>query len=196
MSERLLRGYKSETGQGVIAIVVSIVIFVAAGYMLYRTVSVSRAINEQAESIEGNATSINTSASSIARLVQTEAILDSILATSKPLVPSLNEIIDVAKSIDGTAVSIGNTIGGINSNARAIGGQVNSILSISRQISGDIISINNLLDATITVGREIESDSGPIENSLESAHVSTCGIGVQVLALGIAKGNLDNDPHC
>lgn len=195
MSERLLRAYKSETGQGVIAIVVSIVIFIAASYMLYRTVKVSRDINQQAESIEANATSINSSAGSIARLVQTEAILDSILSTSKPLVPSLTQIIDVAKSIEGTANSIGSSIGAINGNARAIGGQVNSILSISRQIAGDILTINNLLDATITVGNEIKSDTGPIENSLESAHISTCGIGVSV-GLGVAKGNLDNDPHC
>ena len=193
MSERLLRGYKSEAGQGVIAIVVSIAIFIGASYMLDRTVSVARAINQQAESIEGNAVSINTSASSIARLVQTEAILDSILTTSKPLVPSLNQIIDVARSIDGTAVSIGGTIGGINSNSRAIGGQVNSILSISRQISGDIITINRLLDSIIGTARNIKSDTAPIERSLASAHVSTCGIGVNV-ALGIASGGPDQ--HC
>lgn len=190
MSERLLRGYKSEAGQGVIAIVVSIVIFVAASYMLYRTVAVARAINQQAESIEGNAVSINTSASSIARLVQTEAILDSILNTSKPLVPSLNQIIDVARSIDGTAQSIGGSIGSINGNVRGIGGEVNSILSISRQISGDIITINRLLDSVIGTARNIKSDTAPIERSLASAHVSTCGIGV----LGIASGGPDE--HC
>ena len=194
MSERLLKGYKSEAGQGVIAILVSVIIFVVASYMLYRTVAVARAINQQAESIEGNATSINTAASSIARLVQTEAILDSILNTSKPLVPSLNEIIGVARSIDGTAVSIGNTIGGINSNVTAIGGQVNSILSISRQISGDISNINGILDNIIAVSRDIKSDSTPIEASLASAHTSVCGIGVQILNLGVASGGPDG--HC
>lgn len=190
MSERLLKGYKSETGQGVIAIVVSLAIFLAAGYMLYRTVSVARAINQQAESIEANATGINVATGSIARLVQTEAILESILATSEPLVPSLNQIIDVARSIDGTAVSIGSTISGINNNSRAINGQVNSIIAISRQISGDITRINDLLDSVIGTARNIKSDTAPIERSLASAHVSTCGIGV----FGIAAGGPDE--HC
>ncbi len=191
MSERLLKGYKSETGQGVIAIVVSIAIFVGASYMLYRTVKVARAINAQAESIEDNAVSINTSTNSIARLVQTEAILDSILNTAKPLVPSLNQIIDVARSIEGTAVSIGGTINGINGNSRAIGAEVNDILRISRQIGGDIVTINNQLDSVIATAREISSDTEPIEKSLDSAHISTCGIN----ALGaVASGGPDE--HC
>lgn len=194
MFQRLLKGTKGEAGQGIIAILVSVVIFVIAAVLLYRTVAISRAINKQANSIEGNAVSINTSAGSIARLVQTEAILNSIVNTSKPLVPSLNQIIDVAKSIDGTATSINGSIVSINGNAVSIGGQVNSILGISRQISGDITTINNLLDNTIGVARSIKSDTGSIEPSLFSAHVSTCGIGVNLLGLGVASGGPDQ--HC
>ena len=48
MLERLLRGSKGETGQGIIAVVVSVVIFAVAAYFLFRTVSVINAINDQA----------------------------------------------------------------------------------------------------------------------------------------------------
>jgi hypothetical protein len=71
---------------------------------------------------------------------------------------------------------------------------VNSILSISRQISGDIITINNLLDSIIGTARNISTDTDPIEESLDSAHVSTCGIGVNLLGLGVASGGPDE--HC
>ena len=183
MLERLLRGSKGETGQGIIAVVVSVVIFAVAAYFLFRTVSVTNAINDQAGRIESGAVSIDTSASSIAQLVQTERILGSILETSKPLVPSLDEIIALGTSIDGTATSINSSILSIEGNVRGIGAEITSILGITRQISSDIISINNLLDATIGVANNIKRDTGLIDVSLNSANVSVCGLGAILLGL-------------
>jgi methyl-accepting chemotaxis protein len=186
MLERFLMRSKSEAGQGIIAVVVSVVIFIVASYFLYRTVRVANNINNLAGRIEEGAVSIDTSARSISELVQTEAILDSILNTSKPLVPSLNEIINVAASIDGTATSINSSILSINNNVQGIGREITDILSTTRQIAADITSINNLLDATIAVANNIKRDTGLIEPSLNSANVSVCGIG------GIGAGVLLN----
>jgi len=186
MLERFLMRSKSEAGQGIIAIVVSVVIFLVAGYFLYRTVRVANDINTLAGSIEEGAVSIDTSTRVISELVQTEAILDSILNTSKPLVPSLNEIINVAASIDGTATSINNSINSINGNVRGIGAEITDILTTTREIATSIITINNLLDSVIGTANNIKRDTGLIEPSLNSANVSVCGIG------GIALGVLVN----
>lgn len=186
MLERLLRGSKSETGQGIIAVVVSVVIFAVSAYFLFRTVSVINAINDQAGRIESGAVSINSSALSIQNLVQTEKILGSILETSKPLVPSLDEIIALGTSIDGVATSINSSIVSINGNVQGIGREITDILSTIRVISSDIISINNLLDATLGVANNIKRDTGLIDISLNSANVSTCGLG------GILLGVLVN----
>lgn len=177
MLERLLKGYKSETGQGIIAVVVSVVIFAVSAYFLYRTVSVINAINDQAGRIESGAVSIDSSARSIAELVRTEAILESILNTSKPLVPSLNEIIALGTSIDGVATSINGSIVSINNNVRGIGAEITDILSTIRVIASDIITINNLLDATTGTANNIKRDTGLIEISLNSANTSVCGLG-------------------
>lgn len=190
MLERLLKRTRGEAGQGIIAIVVSLAIFVVASVLLYQTFDIARDINDQADRIEENALSINTSASSIAQLVRTEAILESILATSEPLVPSLDEIIGVAESIDGTATSINSTILGINSNSRNIGSKINEILGRSRTISADISQINALLDPTISALDSIDSDLARTAISLHSANVSVCGIG-QIVPLGVI---IDSQP--
>lgn len=183
MLERLLKRTRGESGQGIIAIIVSLAIFVVSAILLYQTFDIARDINAQADRIEDNALSINTSASSIAQLVRTEAILESILATSEPLVPSLDEIIGVAESIDGTATSINSTILGINSNSRNIGSEINRILGTTRTISADITQINNLLDPTISALDSIDGDLALTAISLHSANVSVCGIGA--VALGV-----------
>jgi hypothetical protein len=183
MFERLIRGARKDDGQGFIAVIVSIVVFVIAAFLLYQTVAVSLSINKKAGSIQENAVSINGSASSIARLVQTEKTLDSILTTSKPLVPSLDQIIAVGKTIDGQAVSINGSIQAIGASTRGIGGQISSITSTAKTIAGDITRINNLLDQTTGIGRQIKGDSVPIEDSLHSAEVSTCNIGIAGLVI-------------
>lgn len=193
MLERLLRGSKSETGQGIIAVVVSVVIFAVSAYFLYRTVSVINAINDQAGRIESGAVSINSSALSIQNLVQTEKILGSILETSKPLVPSLDEIIALGTSIDGVATSINSSIVSINGNVQGIGREITDILSTTRVISSDIISINNLLDATLGVANNIKRDTGLIDISLNSANVSTCGLGAILLGILV---NTSPDETC
>lgn len=193
MLERLLKKTSGEAGQGIIAIVVSLAVFVVAAILLYQTFDLARDINAQADRIEDNALSINSSTASIAQLVRTEGILDSILSTSEPLVPSLNEIIAVAESIDGTATSINNTILAINSNSRNIGSEINRILGTSRTISSDITSINNLLDPTIAALDSIDDDLEFTAVSLHSAHVSVCGIGGLVVApLGLINSMPDD----
>lgn len=193
MLERWLMGSKSETGQGIIAVVVSVVIFAVSAYFLFRTVSVINAINDQAGRIESGAVSINTSALSISQLVQTEKILGSILETSKPLVPSLNEIIALGESIDGTATSINSSILSINGNVQGIGREITDILVTTRVISSDIIAINNLLDATISVANNIKRDTGLIDPTLLSAHISVCGLAGVTLGLLV---NTAPDEHC
>lgn len=193
MLERLLRGSKSEAGQGIIAIVVSVAIFAVAAFFLLRTVQVANAINGQAGRIEAGAVSINNSTGVIAKLVQTEGTLNSIETTTRPFIGAVNQIVEVAGVIDGTAKSINSSINSINGNARSIGGQISAILSTTRVIASDIVTINNLLDRTIGTANQIKRDTGLIDISLNSANISTCGIGG--IALGIAV-NSSPDETC
>jgi methyl-accepting chemotaxis protein len=183
MLERVSRAVRHEDGQGIIAVIVSIVAFVIAAFLLYQTFAVSVSIRKKADTIEDNAVSINTSASSIARLVQTEATLASILETSKPLVPSLDKIIEVGSTIERQAVSINGSIQAIGGSVRGIGSEISTILGTTRTISGDINSINNLLDRTIDTGRAINDESDTIETSLASAEMSVCRLGLPIVPL-------------
>ncbi len=187
MFERVSRAARHEDGQGIIAVVISIVAFVIAAFLLYQTVAVAVSIRRKADTIEDNAVSINASAASIARLVQTEGTLASILETSKPLVPSLDQIIDVGSTIQGQATSINNSIQAINGSTRGIGSEISTILGTARTISGDITSINNLLDRTIPTIRDITVELSSIDESLASAETSTCNL---VLGTGAAGGCL------
>jgi hypothetical protein len=187
MFERVSRAARHEEGQGIIAVVISVVAFVIAAFLLYQTVAVAVSIRRKADTIEDNAVSINASAASIARLVQTEGTLASILETSKPLVPSLDQIIDVGSTIQGQATSINGSIQAINGSTRGIGAEISTILGTARTISGDISTINNLLDRTIGVIRDINVESDTIETSLASAETSTCNL---VLGTGSAGGCL------
>ncbi|MGQ0678645.1 MAG: hypothetical protein ACT4OM_03135 [Actinomycetota bacterium] len=193
MVERLLKGSKSECGQGIIAIVVAVAAFAVSAFFLYRTVAVANAINDQAGRIESGAVSIQGSTGIIASLVQTEAVLDSIETTTRPFNGALQQIIDIANDIDTTATSVGSSIASINSNARSIGAEITDILATTRVISSDIITINNLLDRTIATANLIKRDTGLIDISLASANVSTCGIGG--IALGIVI-NSSPDETC
>lgn len=177
MLERLLKGSKSETGQGIIAVVVSVAIFVVASFFLFRTVQVANSINDKAGRIETGATSIQGSTGVIADLVQTEAVLDSIETTTRPFEGALDQIIDVGADIDGVATTINSSILAINGNSRAIGAKINDILVTTRIISSDITAINNLLDRTISTATLIKRDTGLIDISLNSANISVCGIG-------------------
>lgn len=177
MLERLLKGTKSETGQGIIAIIVSVAIFVVAGFFLLRTVQVANEINGQAGRIESGAVSINESTGIIAQLVQTEGTLNSIETTTRPFVGAVDQIVVVAGDIDNTAKSINSSINSINGNARNIGAEVSDILSTTRVIATDIVAINNLLDRTIATANLIKRDTGLIDVSLNSANISVCGIG-------------------
>lgn len=185
MLERLLKGSKSEAGQGIIAIIVSVAIFAVAGFFLLRTVQVANDINGQAGRIEAGAVSINDSAGVIAQLVQTEGTLNSIETTTRPFVGAVDQIVVVAADIDNTAKSINSSINSINGNARRIGAEVTDILSTTRVIATDIVAINNLLDRTIGIANAIKRDTGLIDISLNSANISVCGIGGGIAVLSL-----------
>ena len=188
MYERLSRTAQQEAGQGVIAVIVSVAAFIIAAFLLYQTVAVAVSIRRKADTIEDNAISINASAASIARLVQTERTLSSILETTKPLVPSLNQIIEDGVLIERQATSINGSIPSIGGSTRGIGGQISAINGTTRTIHGDIIGINGLLDRTTAVIRDINEESGTIDTSLISAERSTCNL---VLGVGSAGGCLE-----
>ncbi len=187
MYERLSRRAKEEAGQGFIAVIVSVVAFLVAGFLLYQTVAVAVSIRRKADTIEDNAIAINANAASIARLVQTERTLASILETSKPLVPSLNQIIEVGGVIERQATSINGSIQSIHGSTRGIGSEISAINGTTRVIQGDIYTINNLLDRTTAVIRDINEESRTIDDSLVSAERSTCNL---VLGVGSAGGCL------
>lgn len=140
-------------------LVVVIVIVLAAVWGLAKTASLAKSIDRRSATIAKSGEGINLATKSIIRLDQTNAFGDSIEATAAPLVPKLDEVVQLAKSIDGTASSINGTAGAINGTAKGINGTAGSILGIGRSINDGVATINRNVDTTLDLVRKIRGDT-------------------------------------
>lgn len=178
-------GQPDERDEGgyVALLVVVLVVTVIAVVLLTRTLSHARMINAKAENIAETGRGINASTDAIMQLNFTNQYGDNIEATAAPLVPRLNTIIDIAKSINGkattitesavtingTAKTIGRSGGSINNSARGIEGNTSAIIPIANSIQGGVVTINQNVMDTIGIAEAVRSDVGNILGEARTA---------------------------
>lgn len=183
-SARTLRLEDGAAGANVIVLVIVVAVVGIATLLLNETMQTAEDINDKAGTIAESGKGINTATDSIVQLNQTNDTAGSILNTAQPLEGKLNEIVNLAGSVDGLASSILNTAGAINSTAGSINataGGINStatgILSVARAINEDVQIINERVDVTIGLAQAIKSDTGNILGQAQDAHHHAACIG-------------------
>lgn len=161
---------RDERGQGAVVLVVVILVVVAAVIMLIRTNQLASSIHSKTGAIAETGRGINTATDAILQLKTTNDLGKSILATSQPLTGQLAKVVDLAKSIDGTATSINNTAVTVNGTAKGINGTAATILSTGKSINDGVAQINRNVDTAIEIARKIKADTTNILNEANVAH--------------------------
>jgi len=159
---RRARAVGDERGQATFSLILVLVVVAIAVVLLQRTAWTAESINEKADNIASTGQGINTATAAVLKLGRTNDLAASILETAKPLEGQLNEVIRLAKSIDGLATSINGTAGAINGTARGINGTAATILNTARHINDGVAQININLDTTLALAAEIKADTGGI----------------------------------
>jgi methyl-accepting chemotaxis protein len=144
-----------QAGSAVLAnlmtVVVVIVAFSTVVVLLQRTTSTANSIDHKAKRIAKTGQGINTATDSVIQLNRTNETAASILATAQPLQGKLDQIVQLASSIDGHAGSINGTAGTINGTAHTINGTAGTINGTAKTINGtaaDIHATALTIDAT------------------------------------------------
>jgi methyl-accepting chemotaxis protein len=156
------RSAADERGQATFSLILVIIVVAIAVVLLQRTASLAESINDKAGTIARTGGGINTATAAVLKLGRTNDLAGSILDTAKPLEGQLNEVIRLARSIDGLASSINSTAGTINGTARGINGTASTILGTARHINDGVAQINTNLDTTLALAGEIKRDTGGI----------------------------------
>jgi hypothetical protein len=190
MLKRINQLAKGESGQGVIGLIVTIAAVVIAGTLVAITMATAVSIDKKAATIEESGIGINEATTSILQLRKTNATADSILETAKPLVGQIDQIIGLAKSIDGLAISINGTAGTILNTAKNINGEAADILDTAKAIRGSVTTINGGLDQALGLARAIQGDTGKIVVIADIVHTNACAIDRAV------SGSNGGDPQC
>ncbi len=159
----------TERGQATFSLLIVIVVVAIAVVLLQRTAWHAEAINKKAGTIAETGGGINTATAAVLKLGRTNDLAGSILETAKPLEGQLNEVIRLARSIDGLATSINGTAGTINQTARGINGTASTILGTARSINDGVAQINTNLDTTLALASEIKRDTGNILGQADRA---------------------------
>jgi uncharacterized protein YoxC len=180
---------RDERGQGAIMLVAVTLVLVVAVALLIRTTTLASEIDGKAETIAKTGRGINTATDAILQLAQTNQLGSSILETSKPLVPNLDKIIGVAKSIDGLATSITGTAVEVNGTIKGINGTAAGILTTARSINDGVAQINRNVDTTINLARAVKADTAAIVGQANTAVVSGSCINSGLPLGGAADGN-------
>ncbi len=158
-----LRGRSgAERGQATFSLLIVILVVAIAVILLQRTAWHAEHINDKAGVIAKTGGGINTATQAVLKLGRTNELAGSILETAKPLEGELDEIVRLAKSIDGLASSINNTAGAIN-------GTAGTILSTARSINDGVAQINVNLDTTLSLANAIKTDTGNILTGARAA---------------------------
>ena len=158
MTARLVRVRKDEQGQGAIMLVAVTLVLVVAVFLLIRTTTLASQINGKSTSIAKTGRGINTATDAILQLAQTNQLGTSILETSKPLVPTLAKVVDVAKSIDGLSASINNTADDVNGTAKGINGTASAIIATANSIDNGVETINRNVDTLTSIAKSVKAD--------------------------------------
>jgi len=164
------RPAQEQRGQATLSLIIVIAVVAVAVILLQRTAWHAESINKKAGNIAQTGGGINSATKAVLSLEKTNEYAGSILETAKPLEGQLNEVIRLAKSIDGLATSINGTAGAINGTARGINGTAGTILGTARRINDGVAQINTNLDTTLDIAAGIKGDTGNILTQAQRAN--------------------------
>ena len=156
------RWKQEERGQGAVTLAVVAVVLAVAVALLLRTALLASTIDDKIENIAKTGRGINEATDAILELDTTNNLGRSILETSKPLVGTLDQIVQVAASIDGLATSINGTALDVNGSVRSINTETNEIQGTARRLNSGVESINRNVDTLIGLVRAVKTDTGNI----------------------------------
>ena len=159
----------TERGQATFSLLIVVAVVAAAVILLQRTAWHAEHINDKAGVIATTGGGINTATQAVLKLGRTNELAGSILETAKPLESQLDEIVRLARSIDGLATSINNSAGTINGTARGINATAGTILGTARNINDGVAQINTNLDVTLALANAIKNDTGNILTGARAA---------------------------
>src|SRR5687767_1321890 len=151
-----------ERGQATFSLLIVVAVVAVAVILLQRTAWHAEHINDKAGVIATTGGGINTSTQAVLKLGRTNELAGSILESAKPLEGKLDEIVRLARSVDGLATSIDASAGAINGTARGINGTAGTILATARSINDGVAQINANLDTTLGLADAIKTDTGNI----------------------------------
>ena len=151
-----------ERGQATFSLLIVVAVVATAVILLQRTAWHAEHINDKAGVIATSGAGINTSTQAVLKLGRTNELAGSILESAKPLEGKLDEIVRLARSVDGLATSIDASAGTINGTARGLNGTASTILNTARSINDGVAQINANLDTTLGLADAIKADTGNI----------------------------------
>jgi methyl-accepting chemotaxis protein len=158
-----------ERGQATFSLLIVVAVVATAVVLLQRTAWHAERINDKAGVIAHSGGGINTATQAVLKLGRTNELAGSILDSAKPLEGKLDEIVRLAKSIDGLATSIDGSALAINGTARGINGSASTILGTARSINDGVAQINANLDSTLSLANAIKTDTGNILTNAKAA---------------------------
>jgi uncharacterized protein YoxC len=170
-------------------VAVTLVLVVAVA-LLIRTTTLASQIDGKAANIAKTGRGINTATDAILQLAQTNQLGDSILATAKPLVPTLDKVVAVAKSIDGLSASINSTADDVNGTAKGINATAGGILTTAQSINNGVESIDRNVDTLTLIVKSVKADTATIVGQGQlAAKLGSC------IDSGLPAGSAA-DGHC
>lgn len=178
MLGRLRRLTGVETGQAAVTLVVVVVAVAVSAYLLLRTMNAAVNISKKAEIIKNTGRGIDAATDSILQLNKTNETAGSILNTAKPLEGQVDQIVQLAQSIDGLAASINGTAGTVNSTARGINATATDILGTARSINNGVATINQRVADTRGLANDIKAQTGVIVGYADQIHHDLASIAV------------------
>lgn len=161
--------WRNERGQATFSLLIVVAVIAVAVILLQRTAWHAEHINDKAGVIAQSGSGINTATQAVLKLGRTNELASSILDTAKPLQGKLDQIIALAKSVDGLATSINNSAATINGTAKGINGTASTILATARSINDGVAQINTNLDTTLALANAIKTDTGNILTNAKAA---------------------------
>src|SRR4051794_5133378 len=159
----------NELGQATFSLLIVVAVVAVAVVLLQRTAWHAEHINDKAGVIATTGGGINTATQAVLKLGRTNELAGSILETAKPLEGKLDEVIRLAKSVDGLATSINASALSINGTAKGINGTASTILNTARSINDGVAQINVNLDDTLRLANAIKTDTGNILTNAKAA---------------------------
>lgn len=188
MTAKRVQVRADERGQGAIMLVAVTLVLVVAVALLIRTTTLASEIDGKATNIAKTGRGINTATDAILQLAQTNQLGTSILETSKPLVPTLDKVVNVAKSIDGLAGSINNTALEVNGTAKGINGTASGIITTAQSINNGVETINRNVDTLLGLAKAVKGDTNTIVGQGTLARKTGSCINSGLPAGGAASG--------